>query len=83
MESKTDRSAQAVPRKLDSELAMIRAAIDLVASGGAPRVVVAGLRFAEPLLTPAREMAAESGVRIVPVWTAAEDSADLAVEHEP
>ena len=53
----------------------------MVAAGGAPRVVLAGLRFGEQLLAPARAMAGEAGVRIVPLWTADDAGADLAVER--
>lgn len=80
MESQDDLSSHAVPEALDRELSMIRSAIDLVASGGAPRVVLAGLHFAEPLLQSARDLALGSGVRVVPLWTASERAADLAIE---
>jgi hypothetical protein len=70
-----------VPETLDRELSMVRAAIELVASGGAPRVVLAGLHFAEPLLAASREAAERSRVRVVALWTAEERPADLAVER--
>jgi hypothetical protein len=81
VESQIDRSREAVAETLDRELSMIRAAIGLVASGGAPRVVLAGLQFAEPLLASSRQIAEGSGVRVVPLWTAEERPADLAIER--
>jgi hypothetical protein len=81
VENQADRSADAVPETLDRELAMIRGAIELVASGGAPRVVLAGLHFAEQLLISSRRLAEGTGVRVVALWTAAERPVDLAVER--
>lgn len=80
MNTLLDQPAGLVLQTLDNEMWMIRAAIDLVAAGGSPRVVLAGLRFVEPVLGQAREIAAAAGVQIVPIWTAAESATDLAVE---
>ena len=66
---------------LRRELQLIRDAILLVESGGSPRVTVAGLRFGEALLTPARRLAAEYGVGITPVWCADEAGVDVSVER--
>jgi hypothetical protein len=41
------------PDRLRDELASIQAAIDLVASGGARRIVLVGLRFGERLMPDA------------------------------
>jgi hypothetical protein len=68
-------------RALDREMELVRNAIDLVASGGAPRVTLGGLSFGEELIEPARRMALEAGVRIVPLWTADDVGAALAVER--
>jgi hypothetical protein len=73
-------SESGVLRTLDYELGLIRGAIGLVASGGAPRVRLASLAFGEQLLEPAREMAAAAGVRVVPAWTSDEGGASLTVE---
>jgi hypothetical protein len=75
-----DTSATAVPRTLELELTMIQGAIDLVARGESPRVVLTGLRFGERLLVEARRLATAAGVHIVPIWTARSEGADLAVE---
>jgi len=77
-----DRTAEAVPVTLEHEIDMIRAAITLVANGGAPRVVLAGLRFGEPLLAQARGLAAGTGVAIVPLFRPQSEGADLAIERE-
>lgn len=69
-----------VIRTLEYELDLIRGAIALVASGGAPRVRLASLSFGEQLLEPARRMATTAGVRVVPAWTSDEGGASLTVE---
>jgi hypothetical protein len=81
MTGSSNRLSEDVPRTLDRELAMIQGAIDLVASGGAPRVVLAGMRFGDKLLDQARRLAAASGVRVVPLWKARSEGADLAIEQ--
>jgi hypothetical protein len=83
MELHHDRIAEAVPVTVEHEATLIRDAIALVASGGAPRVVVAGLRLGDALLPTARRMALEAGVRIVPLWRADEAGLDVAVERLP
>jgi hypothetical protein len=83
MELHHDRIADAVPVRLEHEVALIRDAIALVASGGAPRVVVAGLKLGDALLPTARRMADQAGVRIVPLWRADEAGLDVAVERLP
>jgi hypothetical protein len=67
-------------RTLEYELDLIRGAIALVASGGAPRVRLASLAFGEQLLEAARLMATAAGVRVVPGWTSDEGGASLTVE---
>jgi hypothetical protein len=66
---------------LQSEMSLIREAVLLVASGGSSRVTVAGLRFGEALLAPARILAAEHGVRIQPQWWPDDEGASVAVER--
>ena len=68
-------------RTLEQEMRLVRNAIDMVASGASRRVVVASLQFGEKLVEPARGLAAEAGVRIVPLWTTDESGADIAVER--
>jgi hypothetical protein len=70
-----------VRRTLDLELALIRDAIAMVAAGGSPRVTVASLHFGEQLIGPATTMALRAGVRLVPLWTADETGAAIAIER--
>jgi hypothetical protein len=74
-----ERADVRVIRTLKSEMGLIREAILMVASGYSSRVTVAGLTFGERLLRPARSLAAEHGVRIVPQWSADEVGASVAV----
>ena len=67
-------------RRIDGELRLVREAILMVASHGATRVVVAGLTVDADLLDPARRMALESGVRVVPLRSSDELRVDLRVE---
>ena len=46
----------------------------------AVRVTVAGLRFGEQLLAPARRQARQAGVRIRPLWATGDEGLDIAVE---
>jgi hypothetical protein len=60
---------------------LIREAIAMVASGGAPRVIVAGVPFDEPGLDPARRLALEAGVRLVARRRPDDRGADVAIER--
>ncbi len=68
-------------RALAREVELIGSAIAMVASGGASRVSVAGLRFGDQLLRVARQMAREAGVRVEPQWTIDEEGVDLWFER--
>ncbi len=81
MDQSTDQSAAWVGQTLEQEMNLVREAIAMVASGGSRRVVVGGLRFGEALLVPARGLATESGVRLVPLWMPDDAGADIAVER--
>lgn len=81
MDHADDRTAEAVLFTLEHEMQLIGEAVAFVASGGAPRVVVAGLRLGDGLLHSARRVALEAGVRIVPLWHADEAGVDIAVER--
>ena len=81
MEHDIDRTAQLVQPIVDRELGLIRDAIALVAGGGSPRVMVAGLQLGESLLEPAMRLAQAAGVRIVPDWSADGHHVDFAVER--
>jgi hypothetical protein len=80
MDRSTDQSAR-VGRTLEHEMNLVREAIAMVAGGASRRVVVGGLQFGEALLTTARGLAAEAGVRLVPLWMPDDAGADIAVER--
>jgi hypothetical protein len=81
MDSSIDRSAEAVPVALEHELRQVHDAIALVASGGARRATVVGLRLGDALLDRARRDALGAGVRLVPLWRADETGVDIAIER--
>ena len=68
-------------RTLDQELGLVREAIIMVATGGASRVVLAGLHFGARLIAPARRLAAVSEVRIVPLRRPDGIGFDIAIER--
>jgi hypothetical protein len=70
----------AVRRKLDRELRLVHEAIMLVAAGAATSVLVTGLRLGDAVLEPARRLAQEAGVLVVPLWTIDEQHLDIRVE---
>ncbi len=73
-------SDDALREQLDGELRLVREAILFVASGGAPRVTVAGLRLGEAILDAARSLAADAGVQIVPLWAPDDGRVGIRVE---
>jgi hypothetical protein len=74
-------SPESIATIRERELRLVREAVAMVASGGAPRVVLAGLRAGAELLGPARSIAAEAGVRVVRLPVADSHGADIAVER--
>ena len=70
-----------VAQLLEHEMNLLREAIAMVAGGSSPRVTVAGLRFGEALILPARGLAAAAGVRLVPLWMPDDGGADITVER--
>ncbi len=81
MDLPNDLPAAVVVRTLEQELGIVRGAILMVASGGAPRVSLVSLRFAEQLLHQARRMALPAGVRVVPLWTLDDGLTGLGLER--
>lgn len=81
MDPSGDEMTVRIERTLEHEMNLVREAIALVASGRSRRVVVGGIRFGEALLTPARTIALEAGVRLVPLWMPDDVGADIAVER--
>lgn len=76
----TAQAGDPAARTLEHELELVRSAIAMVSSGGAPRISLSGLRFGDELVEPAQRMALEAGVRVVPVWSTDETGLDLTVE---
>jgi len=62
---------------------LIREAIQMVASGGAPRVVLAGIRFGEVLLYPARHLAHDAGVELTALRRVDDAGSDIQVQRIP
>ena len=73
-------SDNALRERLDGELRLVEEAILFVASSGAPRVTVAGLRMGEAILDAARRLAADAGVSIVPLWVPDDGRVAIRVE---
>jgi hypothetical protein len=67
------------PAAVEHELRMVHEAIALVASGAAPRVIIANIKFGSVVLDAARRIALSRGLRVRPLWRA-DMEADLAVE---
>ena len=67
-------------RVLQRESRIVRDAIALVASGGASRVVIAGLRFGDEVIDPARGAALQAGLRVRALGRSAGEGIDLAIE---
>jgi hypothetical protein len=76
----TIRRGSAAGGTLDHERCLINAAIALVASGGAIRVTMTGLRFGERILPTAEISARKQGVVIRPLWRPGGTICDIAVE---
>ena len=76
----TAQRARRGVRVLERESRIVREAIALVASGGARRVVIAGLRFGDEVADPARVAALESGLRVRSLARTTGVGIDLAIE---
>lgn len=65
---------------LEHEISLINGSIALLASGGAARVTLTGLRFGERILPTAQISARALGVVVRPLWRASGAGCDIAVE---
>jgi hypothetical protein len=70
-----------VQRTIDREAELVASAVRLVASGGAQRTVVAGLRLGEAALTIVGPLAVSLGVLLEPMWRADEEGTDVVVRR--
>jgi hypothetical protein len=75
-----DAHEAALPDPWRGEERLVREAILMVASRGAPRVLIAGLSFGEQVLERCRRPALEAGVRLHARPTANPDRLDVLVE---
>jgi hypothetical protein len=57
----------------------VRAAIEMVARGGASRVTVSGLAYGEQLLRECESLASQRGVILTPLWWAEDAGCDIQV----
>ncbi|HEY7702102.1 MAG TPA: hypothetical protein VIB02_07275 [Candidatus Limnocylindrales bacterium] len=80
MDQRGDRTGDRVPATVDNELQLIREGIALVASGRAPRTIVAGLLLSNAILDSAVQMAHEAGVRLTPLWHTDDSGLDFSIE---
>jgi len=68
-------------RQLDRELAEVEAAIELVRSGLAPSVTIAGMQHGEAILEARRAAAERAGIAIEGVWGPADGDCDIVVRR--
>jgi hypothetical protein len=80
MDQTSDRLSTVVSETIERELRLIGEACAMVAAGHSRRVVVGSLRFGHELLEPARAIAQEKGVRVVPLWTIEDATTGMAIE---
>ncbi|HEY8771685.1 MAG TPA: hypothetical protein VIM66_00765 [Candidatus Limnocylindria bacterium] len=79
--SRTTRRSRADARAtLEHELALVEGSIALLAAGGAARVTLTGLQFAERILPTAQRAARSRNVVVRPLWHSEAGSCDIAVE---
>lgn len=67
-------------RRIDDELALVRASVELIASGGARRATVIGLQFGLHILPEAQTLGRARGVLVRGLWNPAAPGPDIAVE---
>jgi hypothetical protein len=82
MERHDTAAAPAGEQLIDEELARVAAAIELVATGPARRVTLAGLRFGESLAAHVESAAHARGVLVRPLWPMGDGPVDLLVESD-
>jgi hypothetical protein len=66
---------------LDREADLLAGAVRLVASGGAARTTVGGLRLAEPAMALVQPLADGLGVVLEPLWRTDEEGLDVLVRR--
>jgi diphthamide synthase (EF-2-diphthine--ammonia ligase) len=66
---------------IDREAELLASAVRLVASGGARRTTVGGLRLSEAAIAIVRPMAADLGIELEPLWRTDEEGLDVLVRR--
>jgi hypothetical protein len=74
-------SRRTFARALEAELRLVEHAVLLVAAGGAPRVVVANLRYGRVIAEPASTFARSQGVSLALLPTATPGRLDFAASQ--
>ena len=67
--------------RLEREVRDVEAAIELVRSGTASRVTLAGLRFAEAVLPPLAEAVKGEGIALDPIYWPEDSGCDVTVRR--
>ena len=70
-----------IQRAIDREVELVTSAIELVASGGAPSTVVAGMRVTEVVVQILQPLAVQRGVILETLWGPDETSNDVRVRR--
>ncbi len=70
-----------VKATIDREAELLESAVRLVASGGARRTTVGGMRLSEAAIAIVRPLAVELGVVLEPLWRADEEGIDVLVRR--
>lgn len=68
-----------VKATIDREAELLASAVRLVASGGAHRTTVGGLRLTEAVIAIVRPLATDLGVELEPLWRTDEEGMDVLV----
>lgn len=71
-----------VRRTIDREVDLLMSAVNLVASGGAPSTLVAGLRLTASVIEIVQPLAAQRGVVVEPLWGPDETTTAVRVRRE-
>ena len=70
-----------VKATIDREAELLASAVRLVASGGAQRTTVGGLRLSEAAIAIVRPMATDLGIELEPLWRTDEEGLDVLVRR--
>jgi hypothetical protein len=70
-----------VPGDLARNLGLVRAAIDLIASGGAERITLVGLTSSARVLPEAQALSHAAGLQARAEWHPGDDGCDITVEE--